>query len=71
MGMVKTPPEQVTIDELQLIMDSVDGVTTKLWLGGSGAYFYYTQLQNELSNCELITDIDHFNAKAQQQQLSG
>jgi hypothetical protein len=70
MGLVKTPPEQVTLDELQLIIDSVNSEATKVWLGGSGAYFYYAQLQNDLSNCELITDIDHFNAKAQQQQLS-
>ncbi|MEI8572302.1 MerR family transcriptional regulator [Methylomonas sp. LW13] len=70
MGLVKTPPEQVTLDELQLIIDSVSSEPTQVWLGGSGAYFYYTQLQNDLSHCELITDIDHFNAKAQQQQLS-
>lgn len=70
MGLVKTPPEQVTIDELHLILKAANASATKVWLGGSGAGFYYDEVTDDLDNCELITDIDHFNAKAQQQQLA-
>ncbi len=68
-GMVKTPPESDTLTELSRVLDYANGGKAKLWLAGSGAGYWHTH-QTSLSNqCEYISDIDEFDAKAQQYAL--
>ncbi len=69
-GLVKTPPGLDTIIELQQIIDAAATSQTQIWLGGSGAHYCYSDLATDESNCILINDIDHFNAKAQQHQVN-
>ena len=70
MGLIKIPPEPETIEQLRQIIAAAEVIGARVWLGGSGADHWYPQYSSELSHCELIADIDHFNAKAQQQILS-
>ncbi|NJA04866.1 MULTISPECIES: MerR family transcriptional regulator [Methylomonas] len=67
MGLVKTPPETATLLELKQILGA--SLDSKLWLGGSGADYIASHALADLSRCELIGDIDHFDAKIKQQRV--
>lgn len=62
-GLVKTPPEPATIEQLQIVLTT----TLPVWIGGNGAEYWHQH--STLPNCELITDINHFYSKAQQWML--
>ncbi len=66
-GLVRTPPEPLTIEQLQIITSAKETAASTIWIGGEGATYWY--MQSPSSNCELITDIDHFYSKAQQWML--
>ncbi len=67
-GLVKTPPEPVTIEQLQIVVAAKKTTASAVWIGGSGAEYWH-QHSAPSSGCELVTDIDHFHSKAQQWML--
>ncbi len=70
LGLVKTPADATTIEQMEQIISAADKGETKVWIGGAGAnHWYKNRLASSLKNCELIGDIDHFHAKAQQLRL--
>ncbi|WAR43688.1 MerR family transcriptional regulator [Methylomonas rapida] len=68
-GMVKNPPELQTLLELDRLLDFARTSETKIWLAGAGAEQWHQSPKNKGTCCELISDIDQFHAKAQQQHL--
>ncbi|MGZ4970101.1 MAG: MerR family transcriptional regulator [Methylobacter sp.] len=66
-GLVKTPPEPDTIEQLQIVIAAREITASAVWIGGTGAD--YLHQHSPLPNCELITDIDHFYGKARQRML--
>lgn len=66
-GLVKTPPEPATIEQLQIVLTAKEEAASTVWIGGDGAEYWHQHAT--LPNCELITDIDHFYSKAQQWML--
>ncbi|WP_432742361.1 B12-binding domain-containing protein [Methylobacter sp. G7] len=68
-GLVKTPPEPTTLEQLRIIATAQQTATSAIWIGGSGATYCHPQLLPTLPRCELITDITHFHNKAQQWML--
>ena len=71
MGIVKSPPELQTVVELDKLMKFAATSSSKVWLAGSGAHYWFKQHAPGLINCEYINDIDHFHDKAQQHILAG
>lgn len=65
-GMVKTPPEQTTIEQLRVIATAHETEASTIWIGGSGATYCHEQSILPSPRCELITDITDFYNKAQQ-----
>jgi methanogenic corrinoid protein MtbC1 len=63
-GLVKTPPEPATIEQLQVIITAQKIPDSAVWIGGSGASYWYQDSTSP--GCELITDINHFHNKAEQ-----
>lgn len=70
MGLVKRPPEPESLDQVKRIITAAEPAGTRVWLGGSGAALCFAEDPTGLGHGELITDIDQFNAKAQQHLLS-
>lgn len=70
LGLIKTPPEPMTIHHLEQILINTPH-ESKIWLGGGGAHYWFPSSADKYAHCELIMDIDHFYAKAEQQRLSG
>jgi MerR family transcriptional regulator, light-induced transcriptional regulator len=68
-GLVKSPAELQTTLELEKLMKFAVTSSSKLWLAGQGAHFWFKQQAPALVNCEYIANIDQFYDKAQQQQL--
>lgn len=69
-GMVKNPPEKQSLMQLDLLIDFAATSKTAIWLAGAGAeYWFQNQAAPAPVCCELISDIDQFDAKAQQQHL--
>jgi len=66
-GLVKTPPEPTTIEQLQIVVAAKEAAASTVWIGGDGARYWHQHSASP--NCELITDIDHFYSKAQQWML--
>ncbi|MGZ5025877.1 MAG: MerR family transcriptional regulator [Methylobacter sp.] len=66
-GLVKTPPEPDTVKQLQFVANATETMASTVWIGGSGAT--YLHQHSPLPGCELITDVDHFYAKARQRIL--
>jgi len=66
-GLVKTPPEPATIEQLQVVTAATETASPTIWIGGDGAEYWHRHSPSP--NCELITDIDHFYSKAQQWML--
>lgn len=69
-GMVKTPPEPTTMVELQQIIDAGKTNGLEVWLGGAGASYLQNNADWLVKGYELITDIDHFNAKIRQNKVA-
>jgi DNA-binding transcriptional MerR regulator len=67
LGMVKNPPERQTLQELQKLLDFAQTNTTKIWLAGSGANYWYNLHPATAKYCDLITDLDEFHDKARHQ----
>lgn len=65
-GMVNTPPEMNTLEELSHVITYAHTSKTKLWLAGAGAEHWYSHQTSPTTACELISNIDLFDAKAQQ-----
>ncbi len=65
-GLVKTPPEPSTIEQLQIVATATETKASAIWIGGSGAHYWHQNSAPSSSRCELITDITHFHNKAQQ-----
>lgn len=68
-GMVKTPPEIDTLAELSRVIAYANTSKTKLWLAGSGAEYWHSHQASSPIPCEFISNIDVFDAKAQQYAL--
>lgn len=68
-GLVKTPPESTTIEQLRIVATAQETVASTIWTGGSGATYCHEQSILPSPRCELITDITHFYNKAQQWML--
>lgn len=68
-GLVKTPPEPETLKELRQLVDAGKANQTGVWLGGAGALYLHDHADQALNGCEIITDIDQFNAKIRQQKI--
>ncbi len=66
-GLVKTPPEPATIEQLQIVVTAKETATSTVWIGGDGAEYWHRH--STLPSCELIKDINHFYSKAQQWML--
>ena len=69
LGLVKNPPEMQTIKEIEAIAAAVNEGNSRLWIGGQGATHWHASHAKTFVNCELIADLDHFHAKAQQRQM--
>lgn len=71
LGLIKTPPEAESIKQLDRILKQTDQ-HTQIWLGGPGAiHWHRTETETETTHpCEMINNIDHFYAKAQQWRLN-
>lgn len=65
-GLVKTPPESTTLEQLSIVATAQETAETAIWIGGSGATYCHEQSMLPSPRCELITDITHFYNKAQQ-----
>ena len=65
-GMVKSPPEALTIEQLNRVISYADTCKSEIWLGGVGSQHYFQTYPALLINCELISDIEHFHCMAQQ-----
>lgn len=68
-GLVKTPPEPATIEQLQVVVNANETTASAVWIGGSGAEYWSRHWTRPYPRCELITDIDHFYTKARQWML--
>jgi DNA-binding transcriptional MerR regulator len=68
-GLVKTPPEATTLDQLHIVATAQETASSTIWIGGSGAIYCHEQSLLPSPRCELITDITHFYNKAQQWML--
>lgn len=66
-GLVKTPPEPETVEQLKIITSAKETAAATIWIGGDGAHYWHQHSASP--NCELITDIEHFYNKAQQWML--
>ncbi|WP_333878000.1 MerR family transcriptional regulator [Methylobacter sp.] len=66
-GLVKTPPEPDTIEQLQIVLTAKETATATVWIGGNGAQYWHPHSTSP--GCELIKDIDHFYSKARQWML--
>jgi DNA-binding transcriptional MerR regulator len=69
LGLVKTPPDSQTLNELDTLIEYAQTASTIIWLAGAGAEDWHTQLTNPIPNVELIADIDQFDAKTKQLQF--
>ena len=69
MGLIKRPPEAVTIKQLEKLLTSIDE-HSQIWLGGPGAQYWHHANVEKACAYELISDIDHFHDKAQQWRLN-
>ena len=65
-GMVKTPPEQQTLTNLSEVINFASTGKTKIWLAGAGAECWFNKIPMPPEQCELISNIDQFHAKARQ-----
>jgi DNA-binding transcriptional MerR regulator len=68
-GLVKTPPEPTTLEQLSIVACAQETAASTIWIGGSGATYCHEQSLLPSPRCELITDITHFYNKAQQWML--
>jgi DNA-binding transcriptional MerR regulator len=68
-GLVKTPPEPTTLEQLRIVAMSQETAQSTIWIGGSGATYCHEQAILPSPRLELITDITHFYNKAQQWML--
>jgi MerR family transcriptional regulator, light-induced transcriptional regulator len=68
-GLVKTPPEPTTLEQLRIVACAQETAASTIWIGGSGATYCHEQAILLSPRCELITDITHFYNKAQQWML--
>lgn len=69
LGMIKHPPEAISINELEKLLVSIDD-QTKIWLGGPGAKYWHQAQPENAHKCDMINDIDHFYAKAEHERFS-
>ncbi|ATG90538.1 MerR family transcriptional regulator [Methylomonas koyamae] len=69
-GMVKTPPEEVTVEHLHRLLAGAQQSNLKVWLGGAGALYLKGEGDPAIGSAEVVTDIDQFNAKIRQQRIS-
>ncbi|QPK64427.1 MerR family transcriptional regulator [Methylomonas sp. LL1] len=66
-GLVKSPPDPQTAIQLEQLIEYANTSKTPIWLAGQGAEYWFEQQTSNSAYCEYISDIDHFQAKAQQQ----
>jgi len=69
-GMVRTPPEQETLANLSEIVTYASTNKTKIWLAGAGAEHWFRQSSAQATQCEFISTIDQFHAKARQHMIN-
>ncbi len=69
-GMVKTPPEAVTVEHLHRLLGAARQDGLKVWLGGGGALYLLGKEDPALNSVDVVADIDQFNAKIRQQRIS-
>lgn len=65
-GLVKTPPEEQTLIQLDQLLGFAETGATVLWLAGAGAEHWFKQHESPPTGCELIVNIDQFHIQAQQ-----
>lgn len=65
-GLVKTPPQPVTIEQLNIVAAASETASARIWTGGSGAHYCHDHALLPSPRCELISDIDDFYHKARQ-----
>lgn len=68
-GLVKAPPEILTQIQLEELMTFAQTSDSQIWLAGPGAQHWFRQQAAAPVNCQFISDIDLFHAKAQQLKL--
>ena len=68
-GIVKSPPEPQTLEQLQEILKFAEADQARIWLAGAGAQIWFRQQTSLPATCSFIRDLDHFDAKAQQLKL--
>ena len=66
LSLMKSPPDAETLTELNTLAEALQAEKIAIWLGGKGAEYWLTQQRILPKNCEIITDIDSFHAKARQ-----
>lgn len=69
-GMVRTPPEQKTLTNLSDVINYANTNKTKIWLAGAGAEHWFRQSSAQPAQCEFISTIDQFHAKARQHMIN-
>ncbi len=69
LGMMKSPPEPATIEQLQIVVTAQETAARTVWIGGNGAEYWLQHSALPSPGGELITDINHFYSKAQQWKL--
>lgn len=70
LGLVKAPPDPITVTHLHQLIEAGKAKQVDLWLGGAGASYLQGTGDQALSDCQLIVDIDQFNAKIRQRLIS-
>jgi len=65
-GLVRSPPEPITIEQLEIVVSAKETAASAIWMGGHGAEYWSRHSTLPSPNCEFIADIEQFYSKAQQ-----
>lgn len=65
-GLVKSPPDISTIEQINQIISYIGTCKSEIWLGGAGAEHWFRTNQELSINCKLVSDIEHFHCMTQQ-----
>ena len=64
LSMLKSPSDQETMEDLNLIVDALKHENMSIWLAGRGIH-YWMKFNDEVpKNCEIIKDLDDFHRRA-------
>lgn len=64
-GLLKSPPEEDTYLELDVMRQHAQSHEVRIWLGGHGAHYWLKKHPDVSPQIEMIQDIDHFHSKCQ------